>query len=86
MTSKKYDECITHLFGVRERLGGGRMVQERSPSNSWKCYIKRKDYENALSVIQGSIPYEYFQDDFGPLLRGITLTMQGSITKMLSAI
>lgn len=74
---QKYDECITYLLGVRERLGEEEWSKKEARVTLWKCYIKRKDYENALSVIQGSIPYEYFQDDFGPLLRGITLTMQG---------
>ncbi len=73
---KKYDECINYLQGVRERLGEEEWTKKEARVTLWKCYIKKQDYENALAVIKGSIPYEYFQDDFGPLLRGITLTMQ----------
>lgn len=73
----KYRECIDYLLSVKNRLGEKKWLEKEARVTLWKCYIEIKEFKEAMSSIQGKIPYEYFSDDFGPLLRGITIVIEG---------
>lgn len=73
---KKYAECIAYLQSVKKRAKQKVWVGLDVRFTLWQAYMETKDYDAAIAEFSASFTATFFNEDYAPLLRAITLCRQ----------
>lgn len=74
---KKYAECITYLQSVNKRVKQKVWLGLDARFTLWQAYMETKDYDAAVAEFSTPFTATFFNEDYAPLLRAITLCRQG---------
>ena len=73
---KKYAECILYLQSVKKRVKGKVWLGLDARFTLWQAYMETKDYDAAIAEFSAPFTATFFNEDYAPLLRAITLCRQ----------
>lgn len=74
---RKYAECIAYFHLVKKRVKKKVWLELDARFTLWQAYMETKDYDGAVAEFSEPFTATFFNEDYAPILRAITLCRQG---------